>query len=96
MKDHKETKYYYWISTPIYKKYKTITVKEYCDCCDSVTGSHKEKIPVGEPIRIEWKRKKKDSWWYMDKMLEKHILPYVAENLERRTLLGEKLKYFKV
>lgn len=84
--EHKETKYYYWVSFPIYKSYKNVRHYTHCDDCGHVTGSYTYKVGIGKPIRIDWKRHKKDTRWYMSQTMKKIMIPKIVENIMKPSI----------
>lgn len=75
MKIIKETKKYYWVEEPVYEKYVTKEVSDYCECCGNEIGSHEEKEGVNQMGKKIVKRKK-GPFYGMGSVLDKAIDEY--------------------
>ena len=94
MKDHKDTKNYYWERVPVFEKYKDRKVKEYCDDCGHLIGTHVEKVGV-HLLGHEWKRFKKGPFYLMNKVMEKTLGQKIVDSVMNRSYFngtGSKIK----
>lgn len=81
-----ETKDFYFTREPIYDHYKTVKVKDYCDCCGHYTGFHEEQRGV-KLLGYNIIKKKKDTSYLINKLW----MPKVVENIMEPSPMIERI-----
>lgn len=89
-----ETDTHYFTLEPVYERYKTVKVKEYCDCCGHYTGFHEEQRGV-HLISWEVNKRKKDSMYHMTRVMDKMMKPVIDDFFKAPTLASRFLKQGK-
>ncbi len=97
-----ETKEYYYVDVPVYERWEKVMEPDYCDSCGQETGEY-ETLKGVNLLGYEKKKFKKDSIYFMNKILEKNIKPLIVESIVGRlnyfshvNKKGEKLNIPKI